>query len=276
MCIRDRTGINIQFIISPTTLIALECARKMETIHDLDSIVLSMKDSYEKYFPSIVDNYKREIKKDIIITLCMTGEGGALQIKRYLEKIIEFRDIDIIPLSMKDKNQLISQINHLKEEHNILYVIGTFNPVSYTHLPEEDNTKHFLISLFIQQYYREMLAYADEQGGRLKNKVIMYLDEIGTIPAIQSAEMMFSASRSRNISIVAIIQSLAQLEKNYGKEGASIIMDNCQDTLFGGFAPNSETAKVMSENLGYKTVLSGSVSKGKNCLLYTSKRCYRE
>jgi len=131
-------------------------------------------------------------------------------------------------------------------------------------MPEEDNTKHFLISLFIQQYYREMLAYADEQGGRLKNKVVMYLDEIGTIPAIQSAEMMFSASRSRNILIVAIIQSLAQLEKNYGKEGASIIMDNCQDTLFGGFAPNSETAKVMSENLGYKTVLSGSVNRGKN------------
>lgn len=131
-------------------------------------------------------------------------------------------------------------------------------------MPEEDNTKHFLISLFIQQYYREMLAYADEHGGRLKNKVIMYLDEIGTIPKIESAEMMFSASRSRNISIVAIIQSLAQLEKNYGKEGASIIVDNCQDSLFGGFAPHSETAKIMSENLGYKTVLSGSISKGKN------------
>lgn len=131
-------------------------------------------------------------------------------------------------------------------------------------MPEEDNTKHFLISLFIQEYYREILAFADEQGGRLPNKVIMFLDEIGTIPKIQSAEMMFSASRSRGVSIVAIIQSLAQLEKNYGKEGAAIIADNCQDTLFGGFAPNSETAKIMSENLGYKTVLSGSVSKGKN------------
>lgn len=131
-------------------------------------------------------------------------------------------------------------------------------------LPEEDTTKHFLISLFIQEYYREILTYADEQGGKLRNKVIMFLDEIGTIPRIQSAEMMFSASRSRGISIVAIIQSLAQLEKNYGKDGASIITDNCQDTLFGGFAPNSETAKVMSENLGYKTVLSGSISKGKN------------
>ena len=131
-------------------------------------------------------------------------------------------------------------------------------------MPEEDNTKHFLISLFIQQYYREMLACADSQGGRLKRKVIMYLDEIGTIPKIESAEMMFSASRSRNISIVAIIQSLAQLEKNYGKEGSSIIIDNCQDILFGGFAPNSESAEILSKALGNRTVLSGSISRGKN------------
>ncbi|MEG2994751.1 MAG: type IV secretory system conjugative DNA transfer family protein [Erysipelotrichaceae bacterium] len=131
-------------------------------------------------------------------------------------------------------------------------------------MPEEDNTKYFMISLLIQQYYREILAFADEHGGKLSNRVVMYLDELGTIPKIQSIEMMFSASRSRGISIVALIQSLAQLEKNYGKEGSSIIVDNCQDTIFGGFAPNSETAKVLSENLGYKTVLSGSVSKGKN------------
>lgn len=97
-----------------------------------------------------------------------------------------------------------------------------------------------------------------------ENPKITSKDYLSLFPKIQSAEMMFSASRSRGVSIVAIIQSLAQLEKNYGKEGASIIADNCQDTLFGGFAPNSETAKIMSENLGYKTVLSGSVSKGKN------------
>ena len=73
-----------------------------------------------------------------------------------------------------------------------------------------------------------MLAVADEEGGKLKNRVMFYLDEIGTIPKIDSAEMMFSAGRSRKISIIAIIQSLAQLEKNYGKEGSSIIIDNCQ------------------------------------------------
>ncbi len=40
--------------------------------------------------------------------------------------------------------------------------------------------------------------------------------------------------------------------------------DNCQDTIFGGFAPNSQTAEVLSKALGSRTVMSGSVSKGKN------------
>ncbi len=128
-------------------------------------------------------------------------------------------------------------------------------------LPEEDNTKHFIVSLIIQQLYREILTVADKMGGSLKNRVMFYLDEIGTIPKIESIEMMFSASRSRKLSIVAIIQSLAQLEKNYDRTGAEIIVDNCQLSVFGGFAPNSETAEVLSKNLGSQTILSGTVSK---------------
>lgn len=131
-------------------------------------------------------------------------------------------------------------------------------------MPEEDNTKYFIISLIVQQLYREILSVADETGGKLKNRVMMYLDEIGTIPKIESAEMMFSASRSRRVSIVAIIQSFAQLQKNYGKEGAEIIVDNCQDTVFGGFAPNSESAEILSKALGSRTIMSGSISRGKN------------
>ena len=131
-------------------------------------------------------------------------------------------------------------------------------------MPEEDNTKYFIISLIVQQLYREILSVADEYGGKLPNRVMMFLDEIGTIPKIESAEMMFSASRSRRVSIVAIIQSFAQLEKNYGKEGSAIIIDNCQDILFGGFAPNSESADILSGALGNKTVMSGSISRGKN------------
>lgn len=131
-------------------------------------------------------------------------------------------------------------------------------------MPEEDNSKYFMVSLLIQQLYREILAVADENGGKLKNRVVFYCDEFGTLPKIESAEMMFSASRSRRVSIVPIIQSFAQLEKNYGKEGAEIIIDNTQLTVFGGFAPNSESAQTLSKSLGSRTVLSGSVSQSKN------------
>ncbi len=93
---------------------------------------------------------------------------------------------------------------------------------------------------------------------------MLFLDEIGTIPKIESLEMMFSAVRSRRVSIVAIIQSFAQLERNYGKEGSDIIIDNAQDLIFGGFAPNSSAAERLSKALGEQTVLSGSVSRGKN------------
>ena len=131
-------------------------------------------------------------------------------------------------------------------------------------MPEENPNTFFMISLIIQQLYREILSVADENGGKLKNRCIFFCDEFGTLPKIESAEMMFSASRSRRLQIVPIIQSFAQLEKNYGKEGADIIVDNTQVTLFGGFAPNSSSAEVLSKALGTRTVLSGSVSRGKN------------
>ena len=131
----------------------------------------------------------------------------------------------------------------------------------YLVLPEEDATKHFLISLIFQQLYQGILTVADEKGGTLDKRVMFYMDEIGTLPKVDGLEMIFSASRSQKVSIVAIIQSLAQFEKTYGKEGAEIIVDSCQCTLFGAFAPNSKTAEAMSQNLGKQTVLSGSVSR---------------
>lgn len=130
-------------------------------------------------------------------------------------------------------------------------------------LPEEDRTKNFMAGLMIQNLSKELFELAEKGKGRLPNRVVFFCDEFGTMPAFD-VEALFSAGRSRGITLVPIIQSLAQLEKNYGREGAEILTDNCQDTIFGGFAPNSQTAEQLSKSLGSRTVLSGSVSKGKN------------
>lgn len=130
-------------------------------------------------------------------------------------------------------------------------------------LPEEDPSKNFMAGLMIQTLSRELFAVADENGGKLKNRVVLFCDELGTMPAFDILPL-FSAGRSRKLTLVPIIQSLAQLEKNYGREGAEIIQDNVQDTIFGGFAPNSQTAEVLSKALGSRTVMSGYISKGKS------------
>ena len=130
-------------------------------------------------------------------------------------------------------------------------------------LPEEDATKNFMAGLMIQTLSRELFSVADEHDGKLPNRVVFFCDELGTMPAFDILPL-FSAGRSRRLTLVPIIQSLAQLEKNYGKEGAEILTDNCQDTIFGGFAPNSQTAEVLSKALGSRTVMSGSISRGKD------------
>ena len=129
-------------------------------------------------------------------------------------------------------------------------------------LPEEDQTKNFMAGLMIQNLSHELFSVADENGGKLKNRVVLFCDEFGTMPPFDVLSL-FSAGRSRRLTMLPIIQSLAQLEKNYGKKGSEIIQDNCQDTIFGGFAPNSQTADVLSRALGSYTVQSGSVSRSK-------------
>ena len=130
-------------------------------------------------------------------------------------------------------------------------------------LPEEDNTKNFMAGLMIQTLSRELFSVADEHDGKLPNRVVFFCDELGTMPAFDILPL-FSAGRSRRLTLVPIIQSLAQLEKNYGKEGAEIIQDNVQDTIFGGFAPNSKTAEALSKALGNRTVMSGTITRGKS------------
>ena len=43
-------------------------------------------------------------------------------------------------------------------------------------MPEENPNTFFMISLIIQQLYREILAVADENGGQLKNRCVFFFD----------------------------------------------------------------------------------------------------
>ena len=49
-------------------------------------------------------------------------------------------------------------------------------------LPEEDPSKNFMAGLMIQTLSRELFSIADENGGKRSNRVVLFCDELGTIP----------------------------------------------------------------------------------------------
>ena len=86
-------------------------------------------------------------------------------------------------------------------------------------LPEEDATKNFVASLMIQNLARELFSVANEHGGRLPNRAVFFCDELGTMPPFDILPL-FSAGRSRRLTLVPIIQSLAQLERTTARKEA--------------------------------------------------------
>ena len=84
---------------------------------------------------------------------------------------------------------------------------------------------------------------------------------------MQNSVLMERRVRGNLLARCGVGEKLEMTSKTYlslCKEGAEIIQDNVQDTIFGGFAPNSQTAEVLSKALGSRTVMSGSISRGKN------------
>lgn len=130
-------------------------------------------------------------------------------------------------------------------------------------IPEEDATKHFLVSLLISQCYDTLIGMASEnpEGNHLKRVVRFFDDEIGTIPKIHGFCGQFTSGRSRKIYIMPMIQEFSQLSEKYGKDGLTTILGATQTVITGGFSPLSESAKIISESLDTQTISSGSVSK---------------
>lgn len=140
-------------------------------------------------------------------------------------------------------------------------------------LSEAYPTRHCFVTLLVSELYRELLQVSSENGNHVPKpkgfngntpRITYFLDEFGTLGTLQGIEQIMSASRSRGIFLCLIIQGVSQLERNYGKESAKIIMDNCKLVYFTGISAISEDAERFSKLLGKYTVQTNSVSSSTN------------
>lgn len=129
--------------------------------------------------------------------------------------------------------------------------------------PDEDTTRHFFASLFIRYFTTQLIDMAEASPNQtLTRKVLCLWDEFGNMPAIKDVDSLFTAARSRGIRFLYSIQSFSQLKKSYNKTFEEIILDSSQILMFTYVAPTAyDTAKRLSDILGSKTVLSGTIAR---------------
>lgn len=129
--IQQECGIVIYAIQVPITLMAIEAARLAPNTGSLTSLRETLADAFQDVSALSESLFYRSAASRVIITCCASGQGGAVITKQYLEKHLDLDGIDVIPLAIADRKLLIQEINRIREKHQILCLIGIYDPQIY-------------------------------------------------------------------------------------------------------------------------------------------------
>lgn len=123
-------------------------------------------------------------------------------------------------------------------------------------LPDNDESFNFLISMFYTQLFDVLIRTADfECGGSLPIHVRLWADEYYAGPKPLNTEKLMGTIRSRNLSIVPILQSFAQIKALFPQDKWEIFLDNCATVVYLGTGPASySTHEYISKLLGEMTI----------------------
>lgn len=90
--------------------------------------------------------------------------------------------------------------------------------------------------------------------------VLLLMDEVAQFGKLKILPNAIATLRSRNVSICLLLQSLAQLDKNYGELDRRIILENCAYKAILG-ASDPETQRFLCDLIGKTKILSPSISE---------------
>ena len=138
--------------------------------------------------------------------------------------------------------------------------------VVFASMSDTDSTFDFLFALLMHEAIDTLCETALKRfGGRLPRTVHFVFDEFANIGHIPDFERTITVTRSRNIAVSIILQSLSQLKETYGDNNAQTIVNACDTLVFLGGKSN-ETNREISEMVGKQTVKNVTVndSRGAN------------
>lgn len=112
--------------------------------------------------------------------------------------------------------------------------IGEHKTIVYIKSSDSDRSKDKLISILFQQIFTELFHKADSSKNHTLNvHTHIYLDDLGTNLTIENLDVYLAACRSREISVSVILQSIGQLQKQFGP-AYTAILGSCASLIFLG------------------------------------------
>ena len=133
--IKKETGINVVTLQSINILLVIEAIRKSIFLkNDLEDILHDLLWANNKLnysFNKKIENYLSINKKNVIYTVCNSGEGIANYLKKSIEDLLKTNNIfnvEIIPLSIENKKKLRDIIKQTSIDKRALAIIGSVNP----------------------------------------------------------------------------------------------------------------------------------------------------
>ena len=166
-----------------------------------------------------------------------------------LKSIIISCNVRLAPIATKGVRELLTydemELDTLGNPEAKVAIFGI--------LSDTDKTLSFLFAIMMWQCIDQLCRKAlTDFGGKLPTPVHFIFDEFANIGTIPQIEETIAVTRSRNIGITIILQSMSQLESKYDKKAQTII-DCCDSTLFLGGKSNS-TNKEIAEMIGKQTI----------------------
>lgn len=110
----------------------------------------------------------------------------------------------------------------------------------FVNVSDTDRSKDTAINILYTQIMDTLSRYADSLPDKyLPVPVRFILDDFGSASKIEGFENIISNIRSRGISVLLMLQSIAQLEQGYGI-GSKTILANCNTKIYmGGSDPDT-------------------------------------
>lgn len=162
--IGEKIATPIKLIDRVDTLMVLESVRKSllpnATLEGLYEEILSEK-GVSLMTPKITQ------KQKVIVTVCLTGQGAALEIKKFLAERLANKgfEIDILAAGFFSENDILVELSKIQEQFEIIAIVGTMNP-------KFPNAKFFFANDLLTKSDNALVSYLDSMNIEIRKNIL--------------------------------------------------------------------------------------------------------